>query len=237
MKNKVRAAFALIIIAIARDSTGEMITDKLEQEIILKIREKTAAVYRKYTGVECTREIVSRQYDSRDNSYRGGYTVQLRRREFFHKKAEYKVLKYIRDEKEEPGWKYNYPTRSPVYQPFDPDTERNYITRLRGKKNIDGIQCWEFEVIPKKNTSRHLKGNVYFSIGSLDLIYLEGTVADYPIGLKSLSIAIHFKKLDDAYVASRGSYTFIVHVPLFYPHRKFEQTFTSSGDRLIPAQP
>lgn len=237
MKNRIRAAIAFVMIVIVPALAGEMIPEKLEQEIISKIRAKTAPVYSNYIGVESTREILSRQYDSRDNSFRGSYTVLLRRREYFYKKATYTVLKYVKDGKEEPAWKYNYPTRSPAYQPFDPDTDKNYITRLRGRKTINSIPCWEFEVIPKKNTSRHLKGNVYFSIRGLDLIYLEGTVAHYPIGLKSLAMSIFFKKLGDTYAIDRGSYTFIVHVPLFYPHRKFEQTFTSTDDRLIPAKP
>ncbi len=224
----------MLLIAVPAFSKN-MMPEKLEHELIAKIRAKTEPVYKKYIGVECTREIVSRQYNSVDNTYRGGYIVQLRRQEYFNQKATYKVLKYFRDGKEEPAWKYNYPTRSPAYQPFDPDTDRNYTTRLCGKKTINGIPCWEFEVIPKKDTQRHLKGKVYFSIQGLDLVYLEGTVAHYPIGLQSLTMAIYFKKLDDAYVASSGSYTFVVHIPLFYPHHRFEQSFTSTDDRLIPA--
>jgi hypothetical protein len=228
-------ATALMVLIAVPALSETIMPEKLERELIIKIRAKTEPVYKKYVGVECTREIISRQFDSRDHTYKGGYTVQLRRREYFRKKASYKVLKFIRNGKEEPTWKYNYPTRSPVYQPFDPDTDKNYFTYLRGKKTIAGIPCWEFEVVPKKNTSRHLKGKVYFSIRGLDLVYLEGTVAHYPIGLQSLSMAIFFKKLDDAYVASSGSYNFVVHVPLFYPYHRFEQTFTSSDDRLIPA--
>ncbi len=237
IKNMIISALALILIFTEPAAPESTLPEMLESKIIAKIMEKTLPVYSKYIGVESTREIVSRQYDSRDNSYRGGYTVLLRRKEYFHKRATYRVLKYIKDGKEERSWKYNFPTRNPAYQPFDPDTEKNYATKLRGKKTINGIPCWEFEVIPKKNTSRHFKGNVYFSIRGLDLIYLEGTVAHYPIGLKSLTMAIYFKKLDDACVASRGAYTFVVHVPLFYPNRRFKQTFTSSNDRLIPNRP
>ncbi|MBP7735640.1 MAG: hypothetical protein KA369_06665 [Spirochaetes bacterium] len=228
---------AIAVAALSGASPGTVIPERLEQDIVRQIREKTLPVYKKYIGVESTREIVSRQYDSRDNSYRGGYTVLLRRREYFYRKATYKVLKYEKNGKPEPAWKYNYPTRSPAYLPFGPDTDANYATRLKGKKTIEGIPCWKFEVMPKKNTSRHMKGFIYFSINGLDLVYLEGTVAYYPPGLKSLAMAIFFKKLDDAYVMSKGSYTFVVHVPLFYPHRKFEQTFTSGGDRMIPAKP
>ena len=215
---------------------GDRKPGTLEQEIISRIKARTAPVYQKYIGVESTREIVSRQYDSRDNSYRGGYTVLVRRKEYFYKKATYKVLKYVRDGKEEPSWKYNYPTREPVYMPFDPESDNNYIIKLIGKKTIAGIPCWEFDVAPRKDTARHLKGKIYFTISGLNLIFLEGTIADYPIGLQSLAMSIYFKKLDDACVMDRGTYTFTVHVPLFYPYRKFEQTFRSGGDRLIPKE-
>ncbi len=229
-------AFAITLIIPAAARADNPTLERLGQDIIRQIYEKTLPVYRKYIGVESTREIVSRQYDSRDNSYRGGYTVLLRRRECFYRKATYKVLKYEKNGKPEPAWKYNYPTRSPAHLPFGPDTDVNYATRLTGKKTIEGIPCWEFEVVPKKKTSRHMKGFIYFSVKGLDLLYLEGTVAYYPPGLKSLAMAVFFKKLDDAYVMSRGAYTFVVHVPLFYPHRKFEQSFTSRDDRLIPAR-
>jgi hypothetical protein len=160
----------------------------------------------------------------------------VHRKEFFYKRAKYDVLKYIKDGKEQPGWKYNFMTRKPVYPPFDADNDKNYTIRLLGKKMIADIQCWEFDVIPKKKTTRHLKGKMYFSVNGLDLVLIEGTVADYPIGVKSLFIEIYFKKLGEAYVASRGTYTFVVDIPLFYPHKKFVQTFTSRDDRLIPVK-
>ena len=225
------------ILAIAAPVVSE--TDGLkniEDELITKIRAKITPLYKKYDGVECMREIVSKQYDSRNDSYLGGYTVLLRRKEFFYKKAKYKVLKYTKDGKDLALWRYNYSTRKPAYQPFDPDTDNNYTIKLLGKKAVKNVLCWEFDVIPKKKTSRHLKGNVYFTVNGLNLFYLEGTVADYPIGLASLYMEIYFKKLDDAYVMSNGTYTFVVHIPIFYPHRKFVQTFTSSEDRLIPAE-
>lgn len=235
--NKTRIAALAAAAIIAAPASGENGPQgKLEQELIAKIMAKTAVVYKKYCGVESTREIVSRQYDSRDNAYRGGYTVLVRRWEYFNKRAAYKVLKYARDGKEEPSWKYNYPTRSPAYQPFDPDSDKHYAIRLLGKKTITAVPCWEFDVTPKKNTSRHFKGRIYFSVGGLDLVYLEGTIASYPIGLESLTMALYFKKLEDAYVLSHGTYTFVVNVPIFYPHRKFVQTFASRDDRLIPAE-
>lgn len=234
---KKRAILLAGILALASPAFSEAGGLKnIEEDLLSKIRAKITPLYKKYIGVESTREIVSKQYDSRNDTYLAGYTVLLRRKEHFYKRAKYKVLKYIKDGNEQPLWKYNYPTRKPAYQPFDPDTDKNYTIALLGKKIIKNIPCWEFDVIPKKKTFRHIIGNVYFTINGLDLFYLKGTVADYPFGLKNLYMEIYFKKLEDAYIMSNGTYTFVVDIPIFYPHRKFVQTFTSSEDRLIPAE-
>ena len=232
---KKRAVLLAGILAIASpvfSDTGGL--KKIEDDLISKIRARVTPLYKKYIGVESTREIISKQYDSRDDTYLGGYTVLLRRKEYFYKRAKYKVIKYLKDGREQPSWKYNYLTRKPAYQPFDPDTDKNYTITLLGKKNIKNIPCWEFDINPKKKTYRHLIGNVYFTIKELDLFFLKGTVADYPFGLKNLYIEIYFKKLEDAYIMSNGTYTFVVDIPIFYPHKKFVHAFTSYDDVLIP---
>lgn len=225
-----------LLAATAPAASQSNIPQITEDALIARIRAKITPLYIKYTGVECTREIVSKQYDSRNDLYLGGYTVLVRRKEFFYKRAKYTVLKYSKDGKDEPAWKYNYITRKPAFQPFDPDTDKNYDIKLKGKKSIKNVLCWEFDVIPKKKTSRHIIGSVYFTVKGLDLFYLEGTVAKFPISLKSLDMQIYFKKVGDAYVMSNGTYTFVVHIPVFYPHRKYVQTFTSSDDILMPAE-
>jgi hypothetical protein len=234
---KKRALLLIGILAVTAPVASKNNEPKnIENELIAKIQAKISPLYKKYAGVDCIREIVSKQYDSRNDSYLGGYTVLLQRKEFFYKKAKYKVLKYTKDGKDLALWRYNYATRKPAYQPFDPDSDKNYTIKLLGKKAVKNSLCWEFDVIPKKKTSRHIIGKVYFTVNGLDLFYLEGTVAYYPIGLSSLYLEIYFKKLDDAYVMSNGTYTFVVHIPIFYPYRKFVQTFTSSEDKLIPLE-
>jgi hypothetical protein len=207
-----------------------------ENEIIARIRAKISPLYEKYAGIECLREITSMQYDSRDNTFLESYTVLLRRREYFYRKADYKVLKYIKDGKEKPRWYYNFPTRKPVHQLFDRDMDKNYAVKLLGKKSVNNVECWEIDVIPQKKTPRHMKGKAYFTVKDLDLFCLEGTIADNPTGLQSLYLKIFFKRLDDAYCMSTGTYILMVHVPIFYPHRKMVQTFSSSEERLIPAK-
>jgi hypothetical protein len=232
-----RAFLLIVILATAAPAFSDAGGLKnIEEDLKSKIRAKITPLYQKYIGVESTREIVSKQYDSRDDSFLGGYTVLLRRKEFFYKRAKYKVLKFIKNGAEEPSWKYNYITRKPAYQPFDPDTDKNYTITLTGKQIIKNIPCWEFDISPKKKTSRHIIGKVYFTIKGLDLYMLKGTVASYPFGLKNLYFEIFFKKFQDAYIMSNGIYTFIVDIAIFYPHKKFVQVFTSYDDVLIPAK-
>ena len=236
MKHRYRGLLCCTMLMAAAAGTAGGADQNTEHEISEKIRAKIAPIYRKYIGVECKREIISMQYDSRDNTYQGTYTVLLDRKEYFYKRAKYTVLKYVKDGKETAKWKYRPRTLPPAFPPFDPESDKHYDIRLAGKKAIQGVPCWEFEIIPKKKNSRHIKGRCYFTVKGLDLFYLEGTVADLPFGVKSVDLEIFFKKVEDAYVLSHGTYTFVVHVPVFYPHKKFVQKFTSSEDRLIPVK-
>ncbi len=237
MRYGYRCLLSCFLLTVAATGTAGGEDQKNESEIIEKIQAKIAPIYRKYVGVECTREIVSQQYDSRDDRYLGTYTVILQRKEYFYRKAKYKVLKYIKNGKDVAKWKYRPRALPPAYPPFDPDSDKHYEIRLSGKKAVRGVPCWEFDIIPKKKDSRHIDGKCYFTVQGLDLFFLEGTVADLPFGVKNVYLEIFFKKIDDAYVLSHGTYTFVVHVPVFYPHKKFVQQFTSSEDRLIPAVP
>lgn len=124
----------------------------------------------------------------------------------------------------------------PPHHPFARDTEKHYTIKLVGKKTIADVPCWELDVIPKKKTARHLQGRIYFTCASLDLFFLKATFAKNPIGVKDIEVEIFFKKLDDARVASHGTYTFSINLPLVYPYSKFVQSYTYSEDRLIPVK-
>ncbi len=206
----------------------------INDEILDRIRRQAEAAYSRYEGVESQREITSNQYDSNTGNLLESYDVILQRKEYFYKRAEYTVVKYIRDGKVLPPEKYNYRTRDPVFPPLDSNNGMNYQIKLNGETTISGKRCYELEVVPRKKTARHLLGKMYFTVDGLDLYYLEGTIAKLPFGLKSLQMNIYFKRVDDAWVMSHGTYIFKVHIPVFYPNRKFVTCFTSTNDRLIP---
>jgi len=203
-------------------------------DILLRIREQAGNVYSKYTGVESQREIKSFQYNAKTGGLISSNEVTMIRKEYFHKKAEYIVLKYIKDGKLLPPKNYNYKTRDPLIMPFDPGSNGNYIIKLNGEVEVTGKRCYEVDVLPKIKTSRTLCGKMYFTVDNLEPYYLEGTIARYPVGLESLRFQIYFKKVGDAWVMSHGTYTFVIHIPVFYPHRKFVSQFVSTNDQLIP---
>lgn len=204
-------------------------------DVIGLLREKARVIYTRYSGVESRREINSTQYDDRDGKPMGSYIVTVNRREYFYKKPEFTVLRYVKDGKETPTKEYRYMVREPVYPPFDGDSDKHYRIALRGTTRVDGVLCHVIDIVPREKTPRHLAGKAYINAETLDLYCLEGTVARYPLGVKSISMRIFFKKVDDAWVMSHGTYTFSVHVPFFYPHRRFVATFRSYEDRLIPS--
>lgn len=206
------------------------------EEILAKIKVKAAAIYAKYIGVKCRREITSKQYDDRDGKFLGGYKVIVNRREYYYKKPEYTVVKFIKNDKEESPDDYSYSPRDPVYPPLAPKYDKEYAITLTGKKLISSVPCYQLEVVPRRKTQRHFLGKLYFTENGLDLYYMEGTVARYPLGLKSLYFQLYFRKLGDAFVMSHGDYVFVINIPLFYPHRKFVQHVVSWDDALIPAE-
>jgi hypothetical protein len=210
------------------------VSPALEKDIIERVRAKSVPVYQKYIGVDCRRVIISRQYDDRTGNYLGGYEAVLHRQEYFFKKARNTVLSFTRQGSMSVPKRFLFQTRPPIHPPFAADSAQHYDIKLAGRKVINDVECWELTVIPRKKTYRHLKGSVYFTVKGLDLLCIAGTVADYPFGVKCLSMEVYFKKLDDAYVLSYGMYSFTIHIPIFFPHKRLVQTFTSSDDRMIP---
>jgi hypothetical protein len=204
------------------------------EEILGKIRAKALLMYSKYDGVESRRDTLSRQYDSRNGRLLAAYRVIVLRSEYFYRRPTYVTLQYFRDGRELPADEYSYRTRDPVYPPFDQDNDKNYTVRLKGPALFTGRRCWEVEILPKKRSTRHLSGTALFDAETLDLVCLEGTVSSLPIGVHRIYMKLFFKNLQDATVISHGEILFEVHIPLFYPHKRFVNTFTSSDEKLIP---
>lgn len=203
-------------------------------EVLAAIRANAARVYSAYEGVEARRSAVSRVYDSRSGKLIESAEVLLIRREYFRRRPEYTALRYVKNGEELPPEKFSYRTRDPIHLPFDVDHDVNYRERVAGTAVVEGVRCYEIELIPRQKTARHFSGRAFFAVDGLALRYLEGTLADNPFGVKSLKLRLYFRSLGEASVVDRGEYDIDVHVPILYPHRRIVHSFTSSEDRLIP---
>lgn len=235
MKISILIATGLASFLFAAGGNAEEMDQAQKEEVIGRIRAKTQRIFTAYDGVEAQRHIVSRQYNSKTDELIGGYEVWLIRTEYYRKKASYRVLKFVKNGRLMSPSDYNYRTREPPHMPFLGDNDLHYEERIIGITDMAGERCYKVQIIPKKKTSRHIRGYGYFSVKGLDLLYIEGGVASHPLGVRSVEVKLHFKRLGDASVISHGVYIFEVHIPIFYPHRRFEQHVSSSGDRLIPA--
>jgi hypothetical protein len=204
-----------------------------EALILAKIGKKIRSTYEKYLGVQSKRDMTNILYDARTGELLKTYNVSLIRKEYFYKKPENIVLKYFKNGKELPASEYNYNTREPLIPPFDKNSEKNYNITLTGRSTIAGQTCYEVTIVPKIDTPRHLSGKAYFDVKTLNLCYLQGTIAKYPFGLKNLSMHIYFKKFKDSFVISHGTMIFDVHVPILFKNKRIVSKFKSSEEKLI----
>lgn len=226
--------FAVLVIIVPASGGPRGASPDQNGGILAAIRANAARVYSAYEGVEARRSAVSRVYDSRSGKLIESAEVLLIRREYFRRRPEYTALRYVKNGEELPPEKYGYRTRDPIHLPFDVDHDANYRERVAGTAVVEGVRCYEIELIPRQKTARHFSGHAFFAVDGLALRYLEGTLADNPFGVKSLKLRLYFRSLGEAAVVERGEYDIDVHVPVLYPHRRIVHSFTSSEDRLIP---
>ncbi len=233
-----RSCVALLFAALAlslpgrRDVSGAPSAPR--EGVLAAIQENAVRVYEAYDGVEARRHAFSLVYDSRTGELVESSEVLMLRREYFRRRPEFTALRYVKNGEELPPEKFGYRTRDPMHLPFDRDNDANYEVRIVGESVVNGERCYEVDISPRRRTARHFSGRAFFSVRDLALLFLEGTLADNPFGVKSLRLRIHFRRLGAASVIERGEYRIEVHIPVLYPHRRIVHSFTSSDDRLIP---
>jgi hypothetical protein len=87
-------------------------------------------------------------------------------------------------------------------------------------------------VIPLEDTVRHLKGEVFYLVDSLRLVGMTLTLADYPFGLKDLSIELNFADQNGLPVIAGGNSEAHIYIPFLINERAVTQ-FTASEQRLL----
>jgi len=207
MKKLAVIIFALVLFAPASpiQSRSLDIPPALSRKVISRLREKYIPMYKKYLGVESNRQIEIKTYDEKTNSLLKTENVHLIRKEYFYKKPEVEVLKYVVDGQEKKASKYKPLKSKPGYHVFDESGDINYETLVVGYKTIAEHQCYKVNVTAKKATNRHYQGELYYRVND---------------PLKGLRVDLIFDNINDLTVVSSGVISASVDIPVIFPDRR-----------------
>jgi hypothetical protein len=121
----------------------------------------------------------------------------------------------------------------PHVQIFDRDGLRHYRVRISGLVTLNGQRCYRLEVQPRVRTSRHFVGQVYVRVDDLQLVQMEGTVADLPFFVQHVFLRLAFRGYDGFAGLARGYVDVWLGIPLIYK-RRIVTRFTARGHRPVP---
>jgi len=222
MKKLAALIFVLVLFASAPpiQSRDVDITPALSEKVINRLREKYIPMYKKYQGVESNRQVEIKTYNEKTNKLLSTENVHLIRKEYFYKKPEVEVLKYVVDGKEEKVSKYKPLKSKPSYHVFDKSGDINYETHVVGYKTIAEHQCYEVDVTAKKATQRHYQGKLYYRVDDLKLVFSSGSIGKISFPLKGLHADLIFDNINDLTVVSSGVISMRVDIPIIFPDRR-----------------
>jgi len=222
MKKLAVIIFALVLFAPASpiQSRSLDIPPALSRKVISRLREKYIPMYKKYLGVESNRQIEIKTYDEKTNSLLKTENVHLIRKEYFYKKPEVEVLKYVVDGQEKKASKYKPLKSKPGYHVFDESGDINYETLVVGYKTIAEHQCYKVNVTAKKATNRHYQGELYYRVNDLKLVFSSGSIGKISFPLKGLRVDLIFDNINDLTVVSSGVISASVDIPVIFPDRR-----------------
>jgi hypothetical protein len=104
---------------------------------------------------------------------------------------------------------------------WDADGPRHYRVLVVGRDQYRGQPCYLLKVEPKKKSKRHFAGTVRVHAETLDLIMMEGGMADIPFGVDAVHFKAMFRQLGDVALYDAFEMEVRVDIPLLYPHVKF----------------
>lgn len=176
-------------------SSGVNVLDSATKAGILRrIQIRGRRVHDDFAGIAARRRSVVRVYDGTTNALKNTIRLTADRVDYYDRKAEVTVLSYNKDGRELPPSEFGYHEFEPPLPLFDEHAEHNYRFRLLEPVAIEGTPCYRLQVIPRANTLRHFRGDLYFAVDSLELKYLKGSYARLQIGLKSFWFEFYFRE-------------------------------------------
>jgi len=237
IKHKFLFLFAVILILctpqFSKGSIEGVSPDEADR-VLKEIFSKNIDMYHKYKGIKCFRTEVISEYDPKTSKLLSVSEITVTRTDYFYEKPVAEVKSYKKDGKVMKPSKFDYLILMPSFPVFDEKGRDNYDIMITEKKIFNGKECYLVQVTPKKETSRHFKGFLYYTVKNLDLIYFEGTLAKLDFPLKYFKIELNTVMYKGIPVLSNGKAYLRVKVPILYPDTNIVSNLTVLENKLIP---
>jgi len=207
---------------------------ELSEEIVNRIIEKNIGILQKYRGVASLQRSITQVFNSETGEVTETVELKTLKKSYFQEPSETTVLEYKKNGIIEDPEDYKEDKRPPAYQVFDQKSRERFDYKVAGTKEINNQNCYILKVLPRQNTERHFKGTVYVNTDSLNTVYLEGTIADYPFGLKDMNMTFTFESLGELYAFKKATIELFIHVPIIKPNTRILITTDSLQNKPIP---
>jgi hypothetical protein len=197
------------------------VTPEQSEKIIGKIYKKYAPVYKKYEGTLSTRQVDVVEYNPITNQMINRSSASLIRKDYFYKKSEITVLQFTQNDKPMKASDYQSREERPGPQVLDEEGRKIYSARITRNTIVENKKCYQMEVVPWKKSPQLFEGSFYFTRDTLDLVLVEGTVAELSYPLKEFSMKLYFEMINDLPALRSGSFIMRVYIPVLQPDRRF----------------
>ena len=225
--------FLLMVSLFPNPVYAAAISPEESDRILTGIFNKYIPIYTKYRGVESTSKNIIREYNAQNNVLKSTSEVTLRRKDYFYAEPEVKVLSYKKDGKDKDPSAYRSKESKPGYLAFDRKGTDHYTLKIMDKKMIGKRECYRIDVLPKKATPRHFKGEIYCAADTLDLVQSVGGAGALEFPIKQFWAAFDYMLVNNVSVAKAGTMKVLVDVPVFYPNKLIVTDTTILEARLL----
>ena len=204
------------------------------KEILNRIYARYAKFYNRYAGFSSMRTNYTREYDADNGKLLATIVEIIKRRDYFFREPSIKPIRLIKNGQNRPLSEYRKGLTDPIYPVFSREGRKRYKVQVLGSLKFKGRRAYKLRISPKYRTTKHYRGIAYVDTETLDWLYLRGSLADYPTGVKDLRFNFYFSKHSSGWpVLTHGSTYARIYFPLIQPHRKLKNNFKSENIKLI----
>lgn len=234
MSKRLFAVSAWITLGVLGPESMVLAADEISGEAILaEITERAHAFENAYLGSFSRRQVTTRILGGDDGELQMTRDALIDVWNYHGEEPINEVLECRIDDKPADAAKCIEERRlKPAYRLFGLNSEEHYRFEYLGVASFKGQASHKIRVIPLEGTSRHLKGDVFYLLDTLRLVGMKITLADYPFGLKDLSIELSFADQNGLPVIASGISEAHIYVP-FLINRRSVTEFSASEQRLL----